>query len=366
MANRLVLLGATGWGNIGDDVIADSILTAASRFDYETTVVGGPLPLTQPLTADRFLSSVDGIGGRLKIAAAILRADVVAIGGGGLLEDRDGKFYRPFLRSAKLGSLCGKKVVFVSVGVGPLRRAATREDFAKILSYSDIITVRDEASKGRLLQAATGSQAQKIEVFPDPALWPTSLAVGRPRQEPAFDLALNMRPWTPSLPDPGEDISSLPPLGDVADAIVTAICRTLAPGSRIAMVPMSELTTENDKALLESIAPRLCHYELSWPEAIDASHVCDMLERSRMLLTMRLHAMLIARAAGVPTVALSYDSKVAQQGEVVAAELLTLAEGTRPEAIEAAFASACELPAPAFDESDEFPAMMEKLFAPPT
>ena len=98
---RILLAGAAGWNNVGDDLIAMAICDWASDERSFITVAGGDFIAGVPLNAQATIAMGAAIGSRMKLLFEIWKADVVVVGGGGLLDDRIENFYRPFGRIAQ-------------------------------------------------------------------------------------------------------------------------------------------------------------------------------------------------------------------------------------------------------------------------
>ena len=84
---RVLIVGAAGWNNAGDDLIALRISDWARRSRKVRFLGGEDIPHS---SREQVVGSTLG---RLKAAKEILLANVVIIGGGGLLDDRYPTFF---------------------------------------------------------------------------------------------------------------------------------------------------------------------------------------------------------------------------------------------------------------------------------
>ena len=108
-------------------------------------------------------------------------------------------------------------------------------------------------------------------------------------------LAISVRPW------PGDD-AQWPVLAEVADRAVRQW------GLRPVFVPLAgkgdTTASKQLRSLMVEGARAVVLPDLSPPE------VYEVISKARLLLGMRLHALIFAVLAGVPAVGLSYDPKV--------------------------------------------------------
>ncbi len=173
----------------------------------------------------------------------------------------------------------------------------------------DAITVRDEASAALLREIGVDRPA--IEVTADPAL-----LLAPDRDPPALEgawAAVALRPWRGK--------------GDQIAGAVARAARAALPDVRLMLLPMQPGA---DGAVMEHFA-RIWHQEGGGnvgrvggpvrPESllVPLEPLVENLAACDMVIGMRLHALILAAACAVPSVALSYDPKVtafmAQSGQ---------------------------------------------------
>jgi polysaccharide pyruvyl transferase CsaB len=293
---RLLFSGYYGYGNAGDEAVLAGLVGAFRSLDpeggWEMTALSGDPAGTR---------AAHGIGavGRYKPSAllpALARTDILLSGGGSLLQDvtsAHGIFY--YLAVVRLAQMLGKKTMFIAQGIGPLLRPRSRRLVRAVAQKLDAVTVRDEES-ARLLREI-GVSRPPLEVTADPALLlgPDPLP-HRDRASDAFGVAL--RPWH------GQEGLA----GHVADA-----CLPVLSGRRALLLPMQP---EADKAAAEQFGRK-------WHQGNEPGNRVTLCQAGRglmpllvnvqscgMMIGMRLHALILAAACGVPSVALSYDPKV--------------------------------------------------------
>jgi polysaccharide pyruvyl transferase WcaK-like protein len=313
---RIVIVGAAGFTNLGDDAILTAMLAElrAAFAGAHFTVAGG-VPAELPVAEDVTPIPLD-IG---FLDAALSRADLAIVGGGGFLYDYDGilsphdllrgdaTFMYPYLRAALCARARNVPLFFYGLGVEslvtPVGRALTRD----VLSLADAITVRDELSLRELRDAGVSGP---VEVTADPAVrldppatsWPSRPA-GRvigfvPRLWLRFSGA-----WTHDAEERFERYCAwLAAAADHACDVWQATPVFLA-GQRY---------NDDDLEAGELIIARMRHGEravlLAAVESLESYHA--VLASLDLLVSTRLHPMILAATAGVPTVGVVVSAKI--------------------------------------------------------
>jgi polysaccharide pyruvyl transferase CsaB len=287
---RLLLSGYYGYGNAGDEAVLAGLVAgfraADTAGDLELTALSGAVAETRRAhgigAADRYRPTA--------LLPAIARCDLFLSGGGSLLQDVSSThsiFY--YLGVVKMAQMLGKKTMFIAQGIGPLHLPRSRKLVAAVANKLDTITVRDPQSAQLLREI--GVTRPPIEVTADPALLLSAPHV--PKRGNSFGVAL--RPWH------GQEN-----LGSKA----ASACMASLSGQKPLLLPMQDAS---DRPVAEQFAQ-------AWPGQKNAATLCATTEGLEPLLSiiagcdmmvgMRLHALILAAAAGVPSVALSYDPKV--------------------------------------------------------
>ena len=181
-APRIVIVGASGFTNLGDDAILAAMLRelrAAIPGAHFAIATGGPAMLTDNSSfggADVTALPFDDEA----IANALATADLLIVGGGGFIYDYDGRIsahaflhgdgslFYPHLRAILTAHTLGVPIQVYAIGVGPLITAGGRGLSRTILSLASAITVRDPLS---LVESrAAGVQVPPPELTADPDL----------------------------------------------------------------------------------------------------------------------------------------------------------------------------------------------------
>lgn len=307
MSGQLVLIaGAFGHGNVGDDSIALAQCRLLREIEPEVRIVllgGEPRRLRQTLGEDGCYLSWRSPGRVARLVGLVRRCDAVLIGGGGLLSDRL-HFYRPYVVLALVAEALRKPVMFYGVGAYPPSTITYRLMARAALGRAAAVTVRDAFSAESI--AATGLRRHAV-VAADPAitLRPPANAAVAVREDDRPLIGVSLRPMydAPSLmPDPRELAAKL---ARCLDAIGDAT------QGRLTLFPM-HFGTPDDDALFDDLVIR----RMRRPVVVELKarqrpqDVLAGIAQCDVVLGMRLHANILAAAAGVPSIALAYDPKI--------------------------------------------------------
>jgi len=294
---RIVISGYYGFGNTGDEAVLAGILSSLAEvsLDAECTVLSAnPAHTIAVHKAACAVHRYDLRG----VIAALKKCDLFISGGGSLVQDATSlrsAFY--YLAMLKLARTMGRKTMIYAQGVGPLLRRAVRFGTAIEFSKAAAITVRDVDSE-RLLRDIGVSG--RIEVCADPAFLVepdiecagVALAQASLGESPVVCVA--PRSW------PGAN----PRLAEIAEGVELACALTR---SRSMAVPMQEPDDVEAVDVFARSAPICCSGDFRLAKGLICNCSC--------LVGMRLHSLIFAAGCGVPSVAISYDPKVAAFAE---------------------------------------------------
>lgn len=184
----IVICGAYGMDNAGDDAVLRSIVQSARAFDGEMPVcVIGRKPKK---IAARFGVAAAGRLAIFKWLRAMRKAKLFLLGGGSLLQtstSRRSLWY--YLAVTRLAKKCGCAVQLYGGGVGPVGQARERDRCARVLNEcADAVTLRDEKSARTL--AEWGVTQLRIVAAADPVF-----ALEAPAGERERSIGFALRPW---------------------------------------------------------------------------------------------------------------------------------------------------------------------------
>ncbi len=321
----VVLLGWYGSDNIGDEAVLEATMTALRKRGFTDLHVLSTDPA-------RTAKQLDVTSSRRNLSLETLRAlrgaRALVLGGGGLIQDGTSVYNLPiYAFFVAVARLMGLKVIGWGLGVEPIWTNLGKLLARFICRNAAHFSVRDRVSLRLLLQA--GVPESQVEVTADPAFLinparPTrsissnppkvvfclrSLSDNHPGINPHYLLPVSVRQrlgvgWRP------------PP--ERKERLVHALARGVAVcvsefGVTVEMLP---LWPGRDDAMLDAVEHeaqklgvppgkiRRAEVEQT-PQAI-ASYLAS----ADLLVSMRLHALIFAASAGVPSLSLAYARKM--------------------------------------------------------
>ena len=294
----VVISGYYGYDNIGDEALLASIISALKSElpDLRIVVLSAQPGQTRSRYGVEAVSRLNPIS----IITALSKADLFISGGGSLLQDVTGPLTIPYyLGIAAVAGLLGKPVMFYAQGIGPVNRPFGRMLVRLIANRVDMITLRDPASADLLREI--GVTQPPVEITADP-VFGTELDI---TADPYA--ALGITP--PGKPVAGIFIREWPGPAGWKKAVAGMADSMYDRGWEAVFVPMQY---PGDNAPAKEIAgmmknkPHLIEQGLNFMQAV------GLVSSMKIVVGMRLHALIIAAVAGVPMVGLSYDPKVSE------------------------------------------------------
>ena len=296
----VVICGAYGRGNAGDDAILEAILQEMRAIDPDMPIT----VLTKDPKATRLTYRVR-TAGRMDVLTwkkAMRHAGLYINGGGSLIQDVTSRrslwFY---LHNIQAAHKAGCKVQMYGCGIGPVLREQHRKLAASVLNASvDVITLREPDSLKEL--QSMGVTKPEILLTADPALTlPAAsedeidsvlLRAGIPTHGKYLCFAL--RNW--------KGFEDKAPL--FAQAAKYAY-------ETYGLTPVFAAVEKH----LDPVAGRLAATGLDIPhyfldDAGSAGTIIGALSRMQAVVSMRLHALIFAAGQGIPLAGVVYDPKV--------------------------------------------------------
>jgi len=304
-AARLLLCGYYGENNLGDDALLSVLLGDLPAGSRLWITAHDPEALAQLCPQAR---RVDRRSLRA-VLVAIGQVDVVVLGGGSLLQDstsfRSLIYYLVVIAVARLR---GRPVLLWGQGLGPLTRRLSRCLVRAALPLCSGASWRDATSFSR---ARRWAPRLPMQVAPDP-VW----QVPERSWTGGGAIVLSWRP-TPLLDARGWGCL-LKALAAVAERLDAPVCWLAFHQHQDAplLADLQEQQLVPDSLLRRSttVVPT------------DLAMVFAQVRTARLVIPMRLHALVLARLAGCPSAALSYDPKVAAAAEMAGIPFRTLGQ----------------------------------------
>ena len=309
----ILICGAYGRGNAGDDAILEAIVREMRQLDPDLPLwVLSRRPKETRLTyrvnaiytfnVPRFLRRM----GRIRLYIN---------GGGSLMQDATSRrslwFYLFTIWAAKIR---GNPVIMYGCGIGPIQYPSNRRLCAKVLQKRvDVITLRDTHSKTELEDM--GITNPKIILAADPtvilpAADPATVdgLLETAKLDPTGNyIGFTLRPWA------GFE-SKVDIFAQAADYAYEkhGLTPVFLPIERRLDLPAAQLVAQRMKAP---------HYLLD--ETGSSAHTIGLFARMKVVVSMRLHALVFAAGQGVPLAGVVYDPKVSSFLHYIGQDLYT-------------------------------------------
>lgn len=269
---RALLSGYYGYGNLGDEALLGALTAGLTARGVEPVVLSGRPEST------RSLHHVPAAHRYRGLLPALLRADVLVSGGGGLLQDRSShRSLSYYLFVLRLARQLGRRPIVYGQSVGPLSDDGRRKVGRALRGLP--VAVRDAPSAALL--EGLGLAPERVA---DPAL-----LLEPPRARSGGAVLL--------IPRSGH--------GALNAALLTAGRALQARGIAVALLGLHEAEDDEVLADLEA-ALGVRRWKASTPaEAVQRVAASDY------VLSARLHGLIFAAVAGIGFAGLVYDPKVA-------------------------------------------------------
>jgi polysaccharide pyruvyl transferase CsaB len=291
---RFLLSGYYGFGNLGDEALRDVIVRELrSRYPHAAIDVLSAQP---DATAHELGVEATPRADLGAVKRAIENADVVLSGGGGLLQNATSLksllYYAGIIRSAVRA---GKKTMIFAQSVGPLDFLG-KQTVRECCKGLGAATVRDERSR-RLLAS----------ILPDVPVVRTAdpVFLYDPPPEPVDLAALGLGPQSDPLVVVA--VRKTAHFSDVATLVAAAVDRLAERhGARVAFIPFAGVTD----AEAATVVIRKCRSKPALVALDSLDAVAAAIARARVVVGIRLHALILAVRLEVPFLAIPYDPKV--------------------------------------------------------
>lgn len=309
----VLICGAYGRGNAGDDAILEAIVREMRQLDPDL-----PLwVLSRKPRETRRTYRVNAIY-TFNVPRFLRRMGKIRLyinGGGSLMQDATSRrslwFYLFTIWAAKV---LGNPVIMYGCGIGPIRYPSNRKLCARVLQKRvDVITLRDTHSKTEL--ESMGITRPKIILAADPTVTLPAAdpaAVDGLLENAGLDpagryIGFTLRPWSGF--EAKADI-----FAQAADYAYEkyGLTPVFLPIERRLDLPAAQLVAKRMKAP--------CHL---LDETGSSAHTIGLFARMKVVVSMRLHALVFAAGQGVPLVGVVYDPKVSSFLSYIGQDLYT-------------------------------------------
>lgn len=307
----VVICGAYGRGNAGDDAILEAILQEMRGIDPDMPIT----VLSKDPKSTRLTYRVRSVS-RMDFPAwhgAMRRAMLYINGGGSLIQDVTSRrslwFYLNNIHAAKKA---GCKVQMYGCGIGPVTRESHRKLAASLLNSDvDVITLREPDSLEEL--RSMGVTAPEILLTADPAL-----TLRRANDDETDSVLLRS-----GIPPHGKYICFALRQWRGFEEKAPVFCAAAQYAyDAYGLTPVFVAVEKH----LDPVAHRMATRGLTAPHyfldnAGSAGTIIGALSRMEVVVSMRLHALIFAAGQGIPLAGVVYDPKVSAFLKYIGQEL---------------------------------------------
>lgn len=312
-ARKLLVLGTHGQANVGDELLLRTFLDQLGDEHQYTVNSYAPAQTSRQLNDHFDVEVIDTAKARVGLLAAISRSDAVIFAGGSVLKELGPRTGRHRLATLRMifgvvtaASAMGKPILMSNIGVGPLSTRRGRRLATRILNLVDLVSTRDHGSFH--LAKDLGNDDAKVVRVPDAAFANKPADLGLSAVPPAphggLRIALNLNgdvrdedAWAHFLDGLRREVQAL------ADR---------QPVELVALPMQCRFKEDHDLRVLEDFFASLQGVSCELHEPEDAGAVAEIISSCDLVMSERLHAIVIASMVGRPVIALPYDPKVTE------------------------------------------------------
>jgi len=310
----VLICGAYGKGNAGDDAILDAIVREVRSIDSDLPV--WVLSRTPPQTRMQYRVNAIYTFNALRFLPLMRKTSLYINGGGSLMQDVTSRrslwFY---LFTISMAKLLGNPVHMYGCGIGPVNYPSNRKLVKKVLNQSvDAITLRDTLSKTEL--ESMGVTKPRIVMAADP----TVILPAAP--ETVVDGLLENAGLDPNGRYIGFTVRPWPNFEEKARLFAQAADYAWA---QYGLTPVFlPIEPRLDVAAAQKVAAYIkqAPYHIL-PGSNRSDHIIGLFSRMKIAVSMRLHGLVFPASQGVPLVGIVYDPKVSSFLSYIGQDLYT-------------------------------------------
>ncbi len=297
--DRLIVSGAYGQGNAGDDAILEGILREIGETDPDrpVTVLSRSPKKTRKTYGVQAIHTFNAVS----VWRACRRAALFISGGGNLIQNiTSNRSLWYYLAVIRLARLRGARVLMYGCGVGPLRGKLSRRLTRNTLNRCvEAVTLREESSVRDL--ASLGVTAPRVTLSADPAL---GLLAAPAEQIDSFLLSQELAPEGEYI---AFSLRRWPGFAEKAPVFAQAAdyVRDI-----YGLTPVFVPVEHSDGEAARQVRALMKTPSAALSPVTSAGLSIGLLARMQAVVAMRLHALIFASGQGLPLVGVAYDEKV--------------------------------------------------------
>lgn len=296
----IVICGAYGHGNAGDNAILQSIMASIHKIDPDMPVT---ILAKDPQAIGKMLRVKSIYTFNIPAVMRVMRHTQLYINGGGSLIQNvtSNRSLWYYLSTLSLAKFLRNKVVMYGCGIGPINGDKNVRQVVRVLNrHVDTITLRENQSRAEL--AAYGVDRPKIEVTSDPAI------VLRPCQEDLTIQFMKRHSLDPNGKYACFILRSWKGFSKKTQAIAESVDYLYETyGITPLFIPINVYHDTEAAHMVTSKFHAPC---VVIHEEMESEMLISLLSRMELVVSMRLHGLIFSAISGVPLVGISYDPKV--------------------------------------------------------
>lgn len=327
----VLVCGAYGRGNAGDDAILEAIVAELRALDPDLPI----WVLSRHPDSTRLTYRVNSIYtfNFPRFLLRMRRTRLYINGGGSLMQDvtshRSLWFY---LFTISAGKILGNQVLMYGCGIGPIRSPSNRRRAAQVLQKRvDAITLRDTHSREELERM--GVDRPEISLSADP----TVILPAAPSQ--VVDGILEREGLDPNGRYIGFTLRPWPGFREKAEIFAAAADYAWEKyGLTPVFLPIERRLDLG--AIQQAVVSMKAPYHII-ENTGSSSHTIGLFSRMKVVVSMRLHALVFSASQGVPLVGVVYDQKISSFLSYIGQDLYTELDELTLERLTAQIDAAC-------------------------
>ncbi|MBE2224796.1 MAG: polysaccharide pyruvyl transferase family protein [Anaerolineae bacterium] len=317
---KLVFSNTYGHPNVGDEAIVTAMVQELRHHlgDVQISFLSSWPKLSRQNHPDLNVIESKSFIGVKATTKAIREADLLIVGGGGIIQDATSLGNLLFhLSRMVIAHITKTPFMAYAIGVGPLTSKVSRSVTKSILSKAEIITVRDQASADLLHKI--GFPLNQVQVTADPVMnlnfnsdamrYPIMQKVREQKRKGHPLITISLRPVIDQyriLPKSSTTFSISEQLVETMANVVQQLINLYD-----ANILFCSMHPKQDDQIGEHLAAKVdIASRMTFIPVLPPSVMLSVLGQADMCLGMRLHSLIMASRSNVPLVALSYDPKV--------------------------------------------------------
>ena len=296
----VLICGAYGKGNAGDDAILKAILAQMKAIDRDMPVY--VMSHDPAETRLRYHVGSVHVFDPFRFWPLMRRCRLFISGGGSLIQNETStRSLNYYLTTIRMAHAAGCRVMMYGCGIGPVSGEGSRRYTSRILNRCvDKITLREDLSRKEL--SDMGVMQPDISVTADPALL----------LQPASTGAVDSYFLSNDL-DPNGNYAMfvLRPWKNLSEHLQAIVDAAIYVNQTHGLTPVFvALEPTRDLEINRQAAGMLPFRSFVLPAPRDEQLTIGMMQKMRVIVSMRLHALIFASSVGAPLAAISYDPKV--------------------------------------------------------